>query len=126
MCVCIYTYILAYAWAPLSYDKLGWAKRLDEIKPFMAWIDNKLVGYADVQQDGYIDHFFVHGDYQRAGIATALMQNIINITPANVKLHSHVSLSAYAFFEALGFVEIEKQQANINGVLLTNFLMQKN
>ena len=113
------------AWAPLSYDKLGWANRLDEIAPFMAWIDNKLVGYADVQNDGYIDHFFVHGDYQRLGVAKALMNTIKAQNQSRVKLYSHVSLSAYDFFIAQGFVEVEKQQANISGITLTNFLMEK-
>ena len=114
-----------HAWAPVNYDKPSWAKRLDSIKPFMAFIDNKLVGYADVQKDGYIDHFFVHGDYQQLGIAKALMNKIIESSVNSKPLYSHVSLSAYDFFKAQGFIEINTQQASINAVQLSNFLMQK-
>ena len=48
------------AWAPKEYDKSAWVKKIVTIKPFVAIVNNQIVGYADIQEDGYIDHFFCH------------------------------------------------------------------
>lgn len=45
------------AWAPAEYDHTKWKSRIDAIEPFVAVIDGEVVGYADIQNDGYIDHF---------------------------------------------------------------------
>ncbi len=55
------------AWAPESFDEDLWADRLAGINPFVAEIANVIVGYADVQPNGYIDHFFVKGAFNRQG-----------------------------------------------------------
>jgi putative acetyltransferase len=50
------------AWAPTAVDPSAWSKRLQGIRPIVVeHIDGALVGYADVQERGYIDHFFVSG-----------------------------------------------------------------
>jgi putative acetyltransferase len=49
------------AWAPSDIDRELWSNRINGINPFVAEIDGKPVGYADVQQSGYIDHFLSPG-----------------------------------------------------------------
>lgn len=46
-------------WAPEDLDHELWARKINDIRPFVAVIDGKIVGYADVQPSGYIDHFYV-------------------------------------------------------------------
>lgn len=46
------------AWAPDSYEREQWQNKMDTLKPFIASLDGEIVGYADLQDDGYIDHFF--------------------------------------------------------------------
>src|SRR5687768_3706075 len=64
------------AWAPEQYDVDQWAARMRSLRPFVAELDGRVVGYADVQSTGYIDHFFVAGSCSRRGVGTALMQHI--------------------------------------------------
>ncbi|BCE03023.1 GNAT family N-acetyltransferase [Marinicellulosiphila megalodicopiae] len=110
------------AWAPAKFDLSSWSNRISKIKPFIATIDDHVVGYADVQSDGYIDHFFVHGDYQSQGVGSALMEVIFkNKRP---RYYSHVSLSAKDFFIKQGFNVAQTQQASIGQQKLTNFLMK--
>lgn len=46
------------AWAPSDFDPSKWAERMRGIAPFVAERDGTIIGYADVQPNGYIDHFF--------------------------------------------------------------------
>src|ERR1043165_8654378 len=64
------------AWAPDRVDADLWAARIRRNNPFVAEIAGELVGFADVQVDGYIDHFFVSGLHPRRGIGRALMNRI--------------------------------------------------
>ncbi len=46
------------AWAPEDFEPQTWQARMDTITPFIAEIEGQIVGYADLQPDGFIDHFF--------------------------------------------------------------------
>lgn len=52
-----YTEAQTKAWAPDNYDMDIWQKRVETMNPFIAEIDGQVVGFADLQKDGYIDHF---------------------------------------------------------------------
>lgn len=113
------------AWAPTDLDLSLWAKKIHSIKPFIATLNGKIVGYADLQDDGKIDHFFVHGNHQAQGVARALMNRIIQKAPAQQKLYSEVSHTAKPFYEKNGFKVIKVQEANMRGVVLTNNIMER-
>src|SRR3546814_8321315 len=44
------------AWAPVVHDKQDWANRIAALRPFVATIEDRVAGYADLQDSGYIDH----------------------------------------------------------------------
>jgi putative acetyltransferase len=54
-----YTPEQVQAWAPRDLDEGLWARKMQEINPLVADLNGELVGYADVQSNGHIDHFFV-------------------------------------------------------------------
>ncbi|MBU2115276.1 MAG: GNAT family N-acetyltransferase [Gammaproteobacteria bacterium] len=115
------------AWAPAQYDKNAWAMRMQESEPFVALDNDTIVGFADVQPDGYIDFFFCHHAYQGKGVGKALMQHILKTGKRyGVKrFYADVSLTAKPFFEHYGFAVLRQQQKEVRGVVLTNFLMEK-
>lgn len=116
------------AWAPDIYNVKEWAKRIKEMDPYVAEIDGIIVGYADVQNDGYVDHFFCHFEYQGQGVGTALMQTLFDdaLSKGTSRLYSHVSITAKPFFEHFGFVVVKKQSVEVRGQVLTNFIMENN
>ena len=120
-----YTREQIQAWAPIDLDSSKWAKKIQSIKPFIATIDGKIVGYADLQDNGKIDHFFVHGDHQAQGIASALMNTIIRKAPIQQTLYSEVSHTAKPFYEKHGFNVIQVQEVKMHGVALTNNIMER-
>ena len=116
------------AWATETYNFEEWSKGYHSINPFVAEIDGEIVGYADLQENGFIDHFYCHWKYQRKGIGKALMNKIIEEAKAkNIeRIFSHVSITAKAFFESFGFEVIKEQEVNIRGQMLSNNIMQRN
>lgn len=115
------------AWAPLKYDENAWAMRIQESEPFVALDNDIIVGFADVQSDGYIDFFFCHHAYQGKGVGKALMQHILKAGKRyGVKrFYANVSLTAKPFFQHYGFSVLKEQQKEVRGTVLTNFLMEK-
>ena len=114
------------AWAPDDYDQNDWFKRIQAIAPFVAVLDKEIVGYADIQVDGYIDHFFCHWKYQGQGVGKALMQELFTKAKTNQieRLYSHVSVTAKPFFEHYGFKVVKQHEVEVRGQTLTNYVME--
>lgn len=115
------------AWAPDEYDEAEWLARISEINPLVATLGDFIVGFADVQDDGYIDHFLCRSDYQGQGIGKARMNEILAISQLKSvkRLYSHVSITAGPFFEHNEFRVVRKQQVEIRGEVLINFVMER-
>jgi putative acetyltransferase len=115
------------AWAPEDVDSARWASRMQSISPFVAVRNGKIVGYADVQSNGYIDHFFVSPAVTREGVGSLLMSKIHDtaIAHGTKSLFAEVSVTARPFFEKWGFEVVTPQTVSIRGVPLNNFRMSK-
>ena len=116
------------AWAPTSIiDFESWDKKWQKLPPISATLDHKIVGFAEFEENGHIDCFYCHHEYQGCGIGSALM-NAIESKARRIKvnkLFAEVSITARPFFEAKGFVTIKEQSVKIREIALTNFLMEK-
>jgi putative acetyltransferase len=115
------------AWSPANPDRAKWAERIRGINPFVAKRAGVIVGYADVQADGYIDHFFVSAAAARQGVGSALMRKLHEAAVQGKisTLFSNVSLTAQPFFEKWGFVIEFRQSISCCGVIMENFRMKK-
>ncbi len=104
-----------------------WAPRVQKLRPFVVELDNEIVGYADVQPNGYIDHFCVSGFHPRQGIGTLLMTRIHEeaVNLGITALTSNVSKTAEPFFARHGFHVVERNFPVCRGVTLENALMRK-
>jgi putative acetyltransferase len=115
------------AWAPVDLDQELWSRKIHDIKPFVTEIDGNVVGYADLQPSGYIDHFFVSAYYQGQGVGRLLMSTIHSEAASLglTELTSDVSRTAQPFFEKFGFCIIEQRTLELQGVVVPNALMRK-
>lgn len=115
------------AWASEEVSDTAWQNLMESLMPFIAEIKGEIVGYADLQKNGLIDHFFVHQNYQGMGIAKKLMQAILSKghTEKIAKLHAHVSITAKPFFEHNEFNVVVEQKVTIRGQQLSNFVMER-
>jgi putative acetyltransferase len=115
------------AWAPELWLRHEWQERMDLRSPFVLEEAGAIVGYADLQPSGYVDHFFVHPGWQRRGGGALLMQAIHRKAAALwlARLFADVSLTARPFFETWGFSVIREQVVGVRGAELKNFRMEK-
>lgn len=104
-----YSFKQLEAWAGLSIDYKLWEKRLEETKPFLAIINNQLVGFAEFYND-YIDCFYVDYKFQKKGVGKALINYILFIAKQkNIKkIKVDASITSKLFFEKIGFKEVKK------------------
>ena len=100
------------AWAPEKRNLTAWNERFLRHFSFVA------------DDDGYLDRLFVHKDHQRRGAASALCRELENAA-SFVRITTHASITARPFFEKRGYRVLKEQQAERDGVLLTNYLMEK-
>ena len=123
----LYTSEQLLAWSPHQVDIDKWRVRMRGISPFVVEHEKKLIGYADVQANGYLDHFFVHHRWQRRGVGNLLMQIIVEVAKQDAieRLFSDVSVAAKPFFEHWGFVVEREQKVKIEREVLKNFRMTR-
>lgn len=115
------------AWAPKSFDRELWIKRMRGIRPFVVEDGDEIIAYADIQSSGYIDHFFVSAQNARQGVGTMLMERIRKAAEMQGirVLSSDVSRTAQPFFPKFGFLLVEERSPVIRGVVVPNARMKK-
>jgi putative acetyltransferase len=116
------------AWAPSSSLEIdGWMRKWRKIQPIVAMIKDNIVGFAELEDNGHIDCFYCHHEYQGCGIGSALMREVEDSARKNKlsKLFAEVSITAKPFFESKGFIVKKEQSVTIRGMALTNFVMEK-
>lgn len=115
------------AWAPGDTNITRWAARRAAAHTVVATLDDRVVGFTDLDESGYIDMMFVDPNVAGRGVATALMRWVVESARHRGirQLTSHVSITARPFFETNGFEVIDERHPVLNGVTLTNFLMRR-
>ncbi len=113
------------AWAPLDFDLNLAVEKIRQIEPFVAVADGKIIGYADIQSDGYIDHFYCHHEHQGQGVGRALFSALEAQARSSgtLQMYANVSITARPFFEAMGFSVEKEQRVTVRGQTLTNYRM---
>jgi ribosomal protein S18 acetylase RimI-like enzyme len=77
---------------------------LKENRVFVVESDGKPVAFMAMRDD-FIDHLYVHPDYQRSGIGKALLDLARQRSPEHVWLYTlQINLKARAFYEKNGFM----------------------
>ena len=122
-----YTAEQLQVWGSREFDPVAWAERMRGINPFIAEVDGQIAGYADLQAGGYIDHFYVGGDFARQGIGRCLMEHIHQEAQQRglTELTADVSRTAQPFFARFGFHIVEERFPVWRGVTIPNALMRK-
>lgn len=125
-----YTQEQLNAWAKRGEEKQKreiWIESLRKNICYIAEIGTQIVGFSDMNLQGYLDRLFVHKDYQGQGIASALVSTLESEAK---KLHllemqTDASITAKPFFEGKGYIVIKSQIVERNGTQLMNYKMSK-
>lgn len=112
------------AWADGNPDLVKWDQSFQAHETLIAAEDGRITGFADMDRTGYLDRLYVHSEYQGQGIATLLCDLLEELTEGDV-ITVHASITAKPFFEHRGYRTVKRQQVERRGILLTNYIMDK-
>ncbi|WP_028455766.1 GNAT family N-acetyltransferase [Chitinilyticum litopenaei] len=122
-----YTPAQCAAWAPATLDAPDWHSRILALQPLVIDVAGEVVAFADVQHDGLIDCFYVHGQLQGRGYGGMLLRALLE-KASGMKLSSvygEISLTAQPFFLRHGFAVEAVQRVHCRGQWFDNARMRR-
>lgn len=111
-----------------AVDQLSkWQQLLQEQYFLVAQKGAKVVGFASLKDNGYINYLYVHHQHLRQGIAQQLFQALLEQaqTAGATQLSTHASKTARPFFEQKGFEVVTVCHPVLQGIELENYEMKK-
>ena len=112
------------AWATGKVNLQEWNCSFLKHKTMVAVEDDKIVGFGDIDESGYLDRLYVHRDDQRKGIASAIC-DALECSVRGKRITTHASITAKPFFLQRGYRIVREQEVIRRGVALTNYVMEK-
>lgn len=115
-------------WASCGERKVGWSELVSQLYFIVATDgDGRIVGFAAMTDDGYLDYMFVHKDCQGCGVASSLLSVVETHARSRgiTEVTSDVSVTALPFFRHRGYVVEKEQKARACKLYLTNYKMRK-
>lgn len=115
------------AWAPAEADHGAWERRMEDSRGWIFEINGKLGGFITTDAPGHIDLLYVHPDYKRMGVASALLELLVADAGAAgvTALRTEASRTAKPFFEQAGFTVLRAERVERGGVVLERFVMER-
>lgn len=86
-----------------------------------------VLGYIDLEADGHLDHFYCRPDAAGQGVATALLDALLEFATAHGidRIHVEASELARGLLERNGFVVTRRRDIEVRGVAIHNFAMER-
>lgn len=124
VCAADYTKAQLDAWASGDVDLQVWDAYFLARHSFVAELDGKIVGFADMDNTGYLGRLYVHKDYQGLGIGKALY-HAAEMAVDVPRYTLHASVTAKSFYEKLGYRTLEMRQMPRKDQFITIYVMEK-
>ena len=114
-------------WVPKNIDKARFLKSLRHAKVLVAREEGAIVGFADMDADGYLNRLYTRVEYQGRGIGSALLQRMEEEARKNRcgKVFLTSSITARSFYEHHGYVCLGAKEAPRRGGSVPGFRMEK-
>jgi putative acetyltransferase len=115
------------AWAARANDEAAFAKKLARALTIVALAEQELAGFASLEKNETIEMLYVHPDFARQGVGSALLDALEKLAAARgtTLLEVEASDSARDFFTKRGFTAQSRNTVEINGEWLGRTRMTK-
>lgn len=122
-----YSFEQVKAWAPDNIYYRDWLKICSSRFTYVAEANHQIIGFGQLERNGYIDCFYCHHQYQRQGVGSQIYAAIenkaheLNLTC----LLTEASITAQSFFLSQGFAIVKEQKVSCRRQMFLNYLMRK-
>lgn len=115
------------AWAAPEPNAEKWAERQQTRLVYVAEQEGQIVGFAELERSGHIDCFYCHHQFQRQGVGTELLHQLVAVAEGLEIdcLFTEASITAHPFFERQGFSTLAAQEVVHRGVKFLNYRMER-
>ena len=122
VCQNAYTSEELHAWAPLKRDFHAFSRSFSGSHCLVARENKQIIGFCDMEKDGYINRLFVHHTRQGEGIGSALLQKMLAFAQKKGLdyVYLEASRNAVSFYKKHGFIENGCIRRIKNGVPFVN------
>ena len=114
------------AWAPKTMAVKQWENSLAVHHSIVVEYNGTIIGFGDIILTGYLDRLYVHKDYQRMGVGTAIADRLEQYA-ADCRIPvvtPDASITAKPFFEKRGYRTVREQTVIRCGQALKNYRME--
>lgn len=116
-------------WAAQAAEAHEFDERAADGRLLLVAVDeqNEPIAYGDLEQDGHVDHLFCHPDAGRKGVASALYDELEKaaVEWKLQRLYVEASEIARPFFARKGFTLIRRNDFDLEGTPIHNYIMEK-
>jgi len=117
------------AWVPEIPDQARFDARARDGRLVLVVVNDidEPVAYGDLEPSGHIDHLYCHPELVGRGLASALYERLEKEArrSATKRLFVEASEAARRLFLKKGFIELERRDFLLRGVMIHNYLMEK-
>lgn len=127
VCCLDYTIEQLDAWAPSNPDIYRWKSALNKNHTLVVEEENKIIGFGDVGETGYIDRLYVDQNYLHKGVGTLIVDRLEMYCKKKgvIFMNTASSITSKPFFESRGYEVVQEQVVERRGVRLIRYLMEK-
>ena len=111
-----YTLEQCEAWSDGYRDLEQWDRSFRAHTTLVAFQDRRIIAFGDIDSNGYLDRLFVHQDYQKQGVGTALCELLEECVEGDIT--TQASITAKPFFLQRGYRVRKEQEVIRQGVRL--------
>lgn len=115
------------AWAPGVPDADEWHSRMIGRRTLVAEEGGRVVGFAELEEDGHLDMLYVRKDAVGRGVGKRLCRAAEReaLGLGLERIFTEASITARPVFEGQGFRVLHRNDLVVRGVEMTNFSMEK-
>lgn len=117
------------AWAPAPLQPIDVLNRAADGRTTFVAADasDKAVAYVDLEADGHVDHLYCHPDFAGQGVASRLLETVIQLAVEQglVSLYVEASELARPVFARHGFAVTARRDFEVRGVPIHNYAMRR-
>jgi len=115
------------AWGLINPDKKVWLNSLEANIVYVAELDEKIIGFGDLNGKRYIDRLYTHKDYQGIGVASRILSTLEKCAKqlGYSEVYTEASITAKLFFLHKGYEVLQAQNKQHNEQTFINYVMKK-